>query len=101
MCGTRLRTDRTAARGRDHVLGAFHNGRSHAGQLHAESVVFEVVISRSSSRRGVSIAGQLNAREHVSHYEPRSSEGLVALLEHDERYDVRHDSCGLPIIRLV
>ena len=48
-----------------------------------------------------SIAGQLNAREHVSHYEPRSGEGLVTLLEHDSRYDVRHDSCGLPIIRLL
>jgi hypothetical protein len=37
----------------------------------------------------------------VSHYEPRSGEGLVTLLEHDARYDVRHDSCGLPIIRLL
>jgi hypothetical protein len=48
-----------------------------------------------------SIAGQLNAREHVSHYEPRSGEGLVTLVEHDARYDVRHDSRGLPIIRLL
>jgi hypothetical protein len=48
-----------------------------------------------------SIAGQLNARERVSHYEPGSGEGLVTLLERDARYDVRHDSRGLPIVRLV
>jgi hypothetical protein len=48
-----------------------------------------------------SIAGQLNAREHVSHYEPGSGEGLVTLLEHDARYDVQHDCRGLPIVRLV
>lgn len=48
-----------------------------------------------------SIAGQLNAREQVNHYEPASGEGLVSLLELDARYAVRHDAAGFPIVSLV
>jgi len=67
----------------------------------------EQVLAASSSRDMyaevlvTAIAGQLNERERVSHYESRSGQWLLTLVAADSRYVVRHDDHGLPLVCLV
>lgn len=45
-----------------------------------------------------SIAGQLNERVQLSHYQPPTAEDLVAVLERDERYSIEYSFDGLAVV---